>query len=317
MEEEELLRVAADIVRKLIGAGIKLLAIDFDATLLSIHTSGRWEYSAVELCPYVRPLFLALIRVASEAGIHVSVVTFSPQVALIREVLHICFGDAIAEHVIVRADEASWSVAQSDLIDFLPIWHTRSPQPLDRSCKLPYVISAALEASRWSGESILNSNTLLLDDDPQNVRIANDHGIIAIFFDPETATMQTLWSRIQKLQADSNLSLKTPSKPNKRRSFSVMSTPEPSFKNTTTPSKSATTPFNGTTRTDSTPAPPPRKAKGFNLCTPSPVMKLKYTVEMGRPRSKKLTKHMRQCTRNIDGDLEDLHGLPSGSSIMF
>ena len=50
-----------DIIAHLRSIGINLLAIDFDRTIIDIHTGGRWEGSAEELVPHIRPFFQELI----------------------------------------------------------------------------------------------------------------------------------------------------------------------------------------------------------------------------------------------------------------
>lgn len=62
-------------------AGINLLAIDFDLTLVNTHTCGAWQRNANELARHVRPSLKRLIGAAIKSGINVAVVTFSPQVS--------------------------------------------------------------------------------------------------------------------------------------------------------------------------------------------------------------------------------------------
>lgn len=309
-DEEEHLQLAAENVKVLSRIGIKLICIDFDDTLLGIHTGGKWQQSAVELCAHVRPFFLSFIRVAYEAGICVSIVSFSPQVDLIRQVLEITFGDALASHLIVRCDDPSWKVETVALNEFVSLLYARSPLLIDRKCKLPYVISASTEASRWSENTLQNMHTLLIDDDPHNVKIANDHGILSIYFDPESDNMRTISRRIQKLSPSPPPCVNLAKTPLKKRKLPACTPdrparlPPPSTSAQVTPS-----------RRDATPAAPPRKAKScFNLCTPSPVMKLKYTVDMGRPKSKRMAKSMR---RNIHEDLDENNSSSQGTSLLF
>ena len=68
-------------------AGINCLALDFDLTIVDIHTGGTWAGSSTELCAHVRPLFLSLISAALHHSLHLTIVTFSPQVSMIRTVL--------------------------------------------------------------------------------------------------------------------------------------------------------------------------------------------------------------------------------------
>ena len=62
--------------------GINLLAIDFDLTLVDVHTGGSWIGSATALASQARPIVKQLVDEALGAGIYVTVVTFSPQVTI-------------------------------------------------------------------------------------------------------------------------------------------------------------------------------------------------------------------------------------------
>ena len=67
---------------------LRLLCLDFDRTILRVHTSGCYEGPPEALVQQVRREFADLIQVALAAGTSVAVVTFSPQAALIRGLLH-------------------------------------------------------------------------------------------------------------------------------------------------------------------------------------------------------------------------------------
>lgn len=64
---------------KLAQAGIQLIAVDFDLTLVSTHTGGVWSKTPELLAQRVRPCMKQLILTALNTGIHVAIVTFSPQ----------------------------------------------------------------------------------------------------------------------------------------------------------------------------------------------------------------------------------------------
>jgi len=70
----------SDQVQRLKDSGIKLVAIDFDNTFLSIHTEGTWRLAAAQLRHYIRPVFKSFVPALLSAGIVVGMVTFSPQV---------------------------------------------------------------------------------------------------------------------------------------------------------------------------------------------------------------------------------------------
>ena len=69
---------------------VRLIALDFDLTLLDTHTGGSWEGTAAELVSHVRPQLYCLVNRAQSCGLHVAVVTFSDQTDLIHEVMEIC-----------------------------------------------------------------------------------------------------------------------------------------------------------------------------------------------------------------------------------
>lgn len=78
-------------VKSLVSAmhkrGIRLLAMDFDQTLISVHSGGRWKDSLESLAKEVRPCMKDLIHVTLEKGIHVAIVTYSAQSWLIKDLL--------------------------------------------------------------------------------------------------------------------------------------------------------------------------------------------------------------------------------------
>ena len=73
---------------------IKLIAFDFDCTIVNIHTGGQWCDSAEKLAEFVRPCFRELLPALLKCPeFFVCVVTYSPQEELIREVLRITMKD--------------------------------------------------------------------------------------------------------------------------------------------------------------------------------------------------------------------------------
>ena len=98
------------VMERLESLGINLLALDFDQTILSVHTGGRWQGSTEELLPFVRPIFSDLIRAASKSNnrIHVSVVTYTGQIHLVRAVLESMVGVQMAEQIPIRGNDRSW-----------------------------------------------------------------------------------------------------------------------------------------------------------------------------------------------------------------
>ena len=56
------------IVQRLKTLKLNFLALDFDMTVIDIHTGGRWSGSACELSEQIRPFFRALIPAAIAEG---------------------------------------------------------------------------------------------------------------------------------------------------------------------------------------------------------------------------------------------------------
>lgn len=94
---------------------VRVLSIDFDATIIQVHTYGAWRGTSEELSLHVRPVFISLLKSAlslKENGLHVSVVTFSAQAKLIRKVLGHVLGEELARHIIIRCNDLKWEWPQ-------------------------------------------------------------------------------------------------------------------------------------------------------------------------------------------------------------
>jgi len=87
---------ARDIVLGIQRKNIKLLAIDFDNTFLSIHTNGYYQGTVDALLEHIRTTFLYLIQEILDSPafgqtLHVCIVSFSSQEQLIRKLLQLAF----------------------------------------------------------------------------------------------------------------------------------------------------------------------------------------------------------------------------------
>lgn len=92
---------------------VRVLSIDFDATIIQVHTYGAWRGTAEELSMHVRPVFVSILKQAlaflDNGLLYVSVVTFSSQAKLIRKVLSIVLGnDELAKKIIIRCNDFKW-----------------------------------------------------------------------------------------------------------------------------------------------------------------------------------------------------------------
>jgi hypothetical protein len=56
------------IVDGIILSGVNFIALDFDRTLIDVHTRGQWDEPYEELFPHVRPIFKTFILLALRRG---------------------------------------------------------------------------------------------------------------------------------------------------------------------------------------------------------------------------------------------------------
>jgi hypothetical protein len=89
--------LTAKIIESLRRNNVKIIAFDFDCTIVNIHTGGQWCDTAEKLAEFVRPCFKELIPALLKCpDFFVCVATYSPQEDLIREVLKITMKDEYA-----------------------------------------------------------------------------------------------------------------------------------------------------------------------------------------------------------------------------
>jgi len=162
-------------VAELSEKNVKLLTIDFDLTLVSMHTGGRWWGSAETLARSVRPVFKTIIPLCHMAGIEVSIVTMSQQTRLIANVLRSSL-QCDTTNIRIRGGEKKRLVTESGDVDAAE----------SHGCRKQKHISSILEARLQCGESeLLPHQILLIDDDSMNVQEALDHEMRAILFNPD------------------------------------------------------------------------------------------------------------------------------------
>jgi hypothetical protein len=149
---------------------INFLAIDFDQTMIDIHTGGRWKGTIPELTKHMRPLFLHLVPQATQRNIRIAIVTFSSQTKFIREVLDCAF-PTISELIPIRGSDGTWKYVGNG----------------KKGGKQNRMASAAEElmAKPALGVSDITKNTtLLIDDDPNNICISLKDGTRAVWLNP-------------------------------------------------------------------------------------------------------------------------------------
>lgn len=167
MEMEKKCSTAVD---KLVDCGINFLAVDFDQTMIDVHTGGRWQGTAIELSEHMRPVFLHFLPAATSRNIRIAVCTFSGQTKHIRDVLEYLFPD-IAELIVIRGNDRTWEYHGNGL----------------RMGKQQHMASAAEELVAKPALGVTDvskATTLLIDDDPRNIRKSLKDGTRAIWFNP-------------------------------------------------------------------------------------------------------------------------------------
>ena len=100
------------------NVGINFLALDFDQTILDIHTGGQWKGSLDELFPHIRPVYSKLILDAITNDMEVAVVTFSCQTKFVRGVLdHIVNSGLYKEGMDLKTLESMGVMGVGNVVD--------------------------------------------------------------------------------------------------------------------------------------------------------------------------------------------------------
>ena len=106
-DESTLREKCKEAILKLKQLQINFVAIDFDKTLVDVHTCGRWTDNSTVLATKLRPLFKCFVPMALDNKLCVAIVTFSGQTTLIQEVLRTTFPNH-HEQIVLRARDNSW-----------------------------------------------------------------------------------------------------------------------------------------------------------------------------------------------------------------
>jgi len=179
--EQDIATQCAEVASHLIKLNVNFLALDFDQTIIDIHTGGRFSGTASELATHVRPMFFHLISASHKVGIQLAVVTFSPQTEQIAHVLDIHF-PAFAHEIVIRGRDRTWDYVGNGM----------------KEGKQPYMSSAAEELQAKSELDITRNTTLLVDDDPNNIHMALKDGVRGILLNPRKSHL--LLQDILKMQ---------------------------------------------------------------------------------------------------------------------
>ncbi|XP_065832892.1 uncharacterized protein [Oscarella lobularis] len=158
-------------VDHLVSIGVRLVALDFDATIIDLHTGGAWMESAKDLSKHVRSSLVELMKAVLERkadGIYLCVVTHSPQTDLIRQVLR----NKIARghnDVVIKGDDKTW-----DRISGIPT-----------GGKQQHIEAVVRDLKKKYGVSIAPYEVVLIDDDYINVTIALSYDMKGIIYEKE------------------------------------------------------------------------------------------------------------------------------------
>ncbi|XP_035685114.1 uncharacterized protein LOC118421725 [Branchiostoma floridae] len=157
--------MARSIVQKLRTAGVRLVALDWDRTIITVHTKGCWEDGPSKLAKHVRPCFKYFIAACLDSSLHLCVVTFSSQSPLIKDTLKIAIPHSDTSAIIIRGNTKDWARIQG-----VPILG-----------KQQHIASAIREVTSKRHQVIQPGEVILMDDDTENLKIAETFGHRAFF----------------------------------------------------------------------------------------------------------------------------------------
>ncbi|OWF50268.1 uncharacterized protein LOC110450653 [Mizuhopecten yessoensis] len=143
--------------------GIRLLAVDFDETLISIHSGGCWKDSAEKLSQHVRPCMRDLMEEALQRNVNVCIVTYFTQPWIIREMLKLVFKRNV-EKIYVQANTAEFR-------------EKNKHQILGKEAHLAAVCT---ELYNQKHVIIKPEEIILFDDDTDNIETAVNFGHWAV-----------------------------------------------------------------------------------------------------------------------------------------
>jgi hypothetical protein len=221
------------VLERIRSLGINFIAIDFDQTLIDIHTGGAHKGTLDELIPHVRPIFIELISAAlqpsllstatTEDAIHIAIVTYSKQPTLIRSVLEHVFGMDTASKIVIRGNDKSWTYEGNGMQDgkqahmasaVEELLHHHMTANHDTFLNVPPAnnnIGATRTPTPASTTTTATSTTtttattleitrrtsLLIDDDTRNVRCALRNGTRAIWYNPKALPQHLYYDLVQ------------------------------------------------------------------------------------------------------------------------
>lgn len=181
---------SVDSIRKLTDAmvsrGVKMLAIDWDLTMVSCHTRSQWYGTAEELGRHVRPVFRKLIIAAVASGLNIAVVSFSAQHKLILGALAEALPTIDTSAFAVRCSDKSWNLPEKALREVFPGASSESQGKLTHLCS---AVQQLCLSDKENGLKILPKEIVFIDDDENNITDAHKHKVQAIWMDPRSPDM--------------------------------------------------------------------------------------------------------------------------------
>lgn len=171
--DEELSTLHAQI-QLAVDRGVKVILIDFDNTLVSLHTAGSFHGPVSVLTDSIRPIFKELIQYAQANGVKMAVASFSTQPCLIKQAL--LLGGISGVDVLAgrRQVYLVCGETQDTLKPTLVADQVKGPHKMKH-------LSAACELFQ-----VDRSEVLLIDDDKPNVQQCQLDGAEAVWFDPDS-----------------------------------------------------------------------------------------------------------------------------------
>ncbi|XP_058941173.1 uncharacterized protein [Pocillopora verrucosa] len=176
------------IVQKLTSLNIKLVAVDFDQTIINMHTCGVWQFSSKSLVPRVRPSFKQFFKAALSCGdLHVAIVTKSPQISLIREVMEQALPECDTSRIHYRGADGEWKEVKG----------------VSKEGKQQHIQSVIQQIEKDHKVKIKREEVILLDDDETNISEARNSKMKTLLVKGDDSLDELLearyWSQVSSL----------------------------------------------------------------------------------------------------------------------
>lgn len=182
--------LAQQVIQCCVERQIKVVAFDFDLTMVSVHTQGLWERSVEELLVYVQPWAKTLIEVLLDSSkVFMAVVTFSSQPKMIRTFIQKLFPKKINKI-------KSIPVCANTGLQCIPFGGASNAIMMGKGQHLRLAMDHIVANQ---GIQLKNSNVLLLDDDQVNINIAREDGFRYCHI-PEHFTLEKLLQVVKAIE---------------------------------------------------------------------------------------------------------------------